>query len=111
MADAGGLVRSVYEAHGRRDRDASAQRLVDADAVYELPRTGEGVEAGPAVLDDQRAYLEPLGELSLLRVIAKGQEATAEISCTPAGVAPAGRPLPLCASLRRHGRGSSRRGI
>jgi hypothetical protein len=32
------------------------------------------------VLDYQRAYPEPRGELSVLRVIAEGQEATAEIS-------------------------------
>jgi ketosteroid isomerase-like protein len=77
--DPGVLVRSLYEAYGRRDWDACTP-LLHADAVYELPRTDERVEGGPAVLDYQRAYPEPWGELSILRVIAEGDEAAAEIS-------------------------------
>jgi hypothetical protein len=77
--DPGALVRSLYEAYGRRDWDACTP-LLHADVVYELPRTDERVEGGPAVLDYQRAYPEPWGELSILRVIAEGDEAAAEIS-------------------------------
>jgi ketosteroid isomerase-like protein len=77
--DAGALVRSLYEAYGRRDWDACAQ-LLHPDAVYELPRTGERIEGGPAVLDYQREYPEPWGELSVVRVIADADEAAAEIS-------------------------------
>jgi ketosteroid isomerase-like protein len=77
--DAGGLVRSLYEAYGRRDWDACAQ-LLHPDAVYELPRTRERIEGGPAVLDYQREYPEPWGELSVVRVIADADEAAAEIS-------------------------------
>jgi ketosteroid isomerase-like protein len=79
VTDAGALVRSLYEAYARRDWDAAAP-LLHPDAVYELPRTGERVEGGPAVLDYQRTYPEPWGELSLLRVLSEGDEAAAEIS-------------------------------
>jgi ketosteroid isomerase-like protein len=77
--DAGALVRSLYEAYGRRDWDACGP-LLHPDAVYELPRTGERIEGGRAVLDYQRAYPEPWGELSVERVIAEADAAAAEIT-------------------------------
>jgi ketosteroid isomerase-like protein len=81
MADAGTLVRSLYEAYQRRDWDACVE-LLHPDAVYDLPRTGQHLEGGEAVLDHQRTYPEPWGELAVLRVVADGDEAAAEISVT-----------------------------
>jgi len=79
MADAGALVRSLYEAYQRRDWDACVA-LLHPEAVYDLPRTGDHIEGGAAVLDYQRAYPEPWGDLSVLRVVASGDEAAAEIA-------------------------------
>jgi ketosteroid isomerase-like protein len=81
MADAGTLVRSLYEAYQRRDWDACVPLLHPA-AIYDLPRTGDHIEGATAVLDYQRAYPEPWGELSVLRIVATGDEAVAEIAVT-----------------------------
>jgi ketosteroid isomerase-like protein len=74
MADAGMLVRSLYEAYQRRDWDACVP-LIHPEATYDLPRTDEHVDGGAAILDYQRAYPEPWGELAVLRVVAEGDEA------------------------------------
>jgi ketosteroid isomerase-like protein len=81
MSDAGMLLRSLYEAYQRRDWEACVP-LLHPDAVYDLPRTQEHVEGGAAVLDYQRTYPEPWGELSVLRIVADGDEAAAEIAVT-----------------------------
>ena len=54
MADAGMLVRSLYEAYQRRDWDACVP-LIHPAATYDLPRTDEHVDGGAAILDYQRA--------------------------------------------------------
>jgi ketosteroid isomerase-like protein len=81
MADAGMLVRSLYDAYQRRDWDACVP-LIHPEATYDLPRTDEHVDGGAAILDYQRAYPEPWGELAVLRVVAEGDEAAAEIAVT-----------------------------
>jgi ketosteroid isomerase-like protein len=81
MPDAGALVRSLYEAYQRRDWQACVP-LLHPDAVYELPGSAGRVEGGAAVLDFQRAYPEPWGDLALLRVVAAGSEAAAEVAVT-----------------------------
>jgi ketosteroid isomerase-like protein len=81
MADPGTLVRTLYEAYQRRDW-AACEPLIHPEATYDLPRTGEHLEGGAAILDYQRAYPEPWGDLALLRVVTEGDEAAAEIAVT-----------------------------
>jgi ketosteroid isomerase-like protein len=81
MSDAGRLLRSLYEAYQRRDWEACAP-LLHSDAIYDLPRTQQHFEGGAVVLDYQRTYPEPWGELSVLRIVADGDQAAAEIAVT-----------------------------
>ena len=81
MADAAMLVRRLYEAYQRRDWNACVP-LIHPEATYDLPRTDDHVDGGAAILDYQRAYPEPWGELTVLRVVAEGHEAAAEIAVT-----------------------------
>ncbi len=79
--DSGALVRSLYEAYARRDWDACVP-LIHPEAVYDLLPSGEHYESAAAVLDYQRDYPEPWGYLSVLRVVAHGVQAAAEIAVT-----------------------------
>ena len=79
--DAGELVRQLYEAFQRRDWETCAP-LIHPEATYDTPRTGEHVEGGDAILDYQRNYPEPWGDLAILRIVAEGDEAAAEIEVT-----------------------------
>ena len=72
------LVRRLYEAYQERDWDAAAE-LVHEDAVLAMPATGERLAGRAGVLDFQRAYPEPWGELRVLRVVGEGDSAAAEI--------------------------------
>ena len=56
--------------------------MLHAEAIYDLPRTGDHFEGAAAVLDFRRTYPEPWGELAVLRVVADGDEAAAEIAVT-----------------------------
>jgi ketosteroid isomerase-like protein len=81
VTDAGTLVRDLYEAYQRRDWDSCAP-LIHPEATYDLPNSNEYVEGGDELLAYQRDYPEPWGELSVLRVIAAGDQAAAEITVT-----------------------------
>ncbi|HWN21962.1 MAG TPA: nuclear transport factor 2 family protein [Gaiellaceae bacterium] len=72
------LVRRLYEAYQARDWDTAAQ-LVHEDAVLEMPATSERLTGRASVIDFQRSYPEPWGDLSVLRVVGEGDTAAAEI--------------------------------
>lgn len=71
-------VRRLYEAYQARDWEAAAE-LVHEHAVLEMPATDERLMGRLGVLDFQRAYPEPWGDLSVLRVVGGGDTAAAEI--------------------------------
>lgn len=71
-------VRRLYEAYQARDWEAAAE-LVHEDAVVEMPATRERLTGRTGVLGFQRAYPEPWGELSVLRVVGEEDTAAAEI--------------------------------
>ena len=72
------LVRTLYQAYQARDWEA-ASALVHEDAVLEMPATRERLSGRSGVIDFQRAYPEPWGDLSVLRVVGEGDTAAAEI--------------------------------
>jgi ketosteroid isomerase-like protein len=72
------LVRRLYEAYQARDWDAAAE-LVHADATLEMPATNERLTGRAGVIGFQRAYAEPWGDLSVLRVVGEGDTAAAEV--------------------------------
>ena len=72
------LVRRLYKAYGARDWDSAAAR-VHEDAVLEMPATRERLHGRDGVIGFQRAYPEPWGDLSVLRVVGEGDTAAAEI--------------------------------
>ena len=76
--DATELVQQLYEAYQRRDWDAAAGVLHPFAAV-DMPDTRERLTGREGVLDFQRDYPEPWGELSVLRVLGGPDEACAEI--------------------------------
>ncbi|HWN21853.1 MAG TPA: nuclear transport factor 2 family protein [Gaiellaceae bacterium] len=75
---AAALVRRLYEAYQARDWE-SAGVLVHEDAVLEMPATRERLTGRTGVIALQRAYPEPWGDLSVLRVVGEGDTAAAEI--------------------------------
>jgi ketosteroid isomerase-like protein len=81
MPGAGELVREMYEAFQRRDWDA-CEPLLHPKATYDAPRTAEHLEGGDSILEYMRTYPEPWGDISVLRVVADGDEAAAEIAVT-----------------------------
>ena len=78
MTSAADLVRELYEANQRRDWEAAAG-LLEEDAVVEMPATAERLVGRSKVVEFQRDYPEPWGDLSLLRIVGKGETAAAEI--------------------------------
>ena len=76
--DATVLVRELYEAYQRRDWDAAAE-LLHPDAVLDMPATRERLTGREGVIDFQREYPEPWGDLTVLRVLGGGDEACAEV--------------------------------
>ena len=72
------VVRTLYEAYQARDWEAAAE-LVHEDAVLEMPATRERLAGRSGVIDFQRAYPEPWGDLAVLRVVGDGDTAAAEI--------------------------------
>lgn len=80
MADAGDLVRDLYERY--QDRNwAAAAGLLHPDAQVSMPATAELLVGRAAVLALQTGYPEPWGDLTVLRVVAgaDGRAAVAEI--------------------------------
>ncbi|MCP9486146.1 MAG: nuclear transport factor 2 family protein [Gaiellaceae bacterium MAG52_C11] len=78
MMRAAKLVRQLYEAYQARDWEASAA-LLHGEAVVEMPATAERLVGRENVLEFQRRYPEPWGDLSVLRIIGEGDTAAAEI--------------------------------
>jgi len=78
MTEAAKLVRQLYKAYQRRDWGAAAD-LLHSDAVVEMPATAERLAGRANVIEFQRSYPEPWGELSVLRVVGEGDSAAAEI--------------------------------
>jgi ketosteroid isomerase-like protein len=73
------LVRDLYESYQARDWSAAAD-LLHPDARLEMPATAEVLTGRDSVLDMQRHYPEPWGDLSVLRVVSDGGDtAVAEI--------------------------------
>ncbi len=72
------LVRRLYEAYQARDWGTAAE-LLHPDAELEMPATSERLSGRSGVIDFQRAYPEPWGDLSVLGVVGEGDTAAAEI--------------------------------
>ncbi len=72
------LVRKLYEAYQARDWSAAAGLLHD-DAVVEMPATRERLASRATVIEFQRSYPEPSGNLSVLQAVGEGDTAAAEI--------------------------------
>ena len=82
--DAGALVRGLYEAFQERDWDVASQ-LLRADAVVDLPATGERLSGRDEIMAFQAEYPEPWGTLSVLRAVADGDVAVAEVGVEAPG--------------------------
>jgi ketosteroid isomerase-like protein len=72
------LVGRLYEAYQARDWGTAAE-LLHPDAELEMPATSERLSGRSGVIDFQRAYPEPWGDLSVLGVVGEGDTAAAEI--------------------------------
>ena len=72
------LVRELYEAYQRRDWDSAAQ-VLHLDATLDMPSTRERLSGREDVIDFQRNYPEPWGDLRVLRVLGDAGEACAEV--------------------------------
>ena len=72
------LTRRLYEAYDRRDWERAASVLHE-HAVVELPAMRERLAGRDRVIRFQRDYPEPWGELRVLRVVAAGETAAAEV--------------------------------
>jgi hypothetical protein len=72
------LVRGLYERYQARDW-SGAEQLLHPDAELEMPATAEHLTGRDQVIDLQRNYPEPWGDLGVLRVLADGGSAVAEL--------------------------------
>jgi ketosteroid isomerase-like protein len=72
------LVLGLYEAYQRRDWDAAAE-LLHPDATLDMPSTRERLTGRADVIDFQRNYPEPWGDLTVLRTLGGADEACAEV--------------------------------
>jgi ribosomal protein S18 acetylase RimI-like enzyme len=61
-------VLGLYEAYQARSW-GTARNFLHADAVVDMPATGERLVGRPDLLDFQRSYPEPWGDLAVLRVV------------------------------------------
>ena len=91
----GELVRGLYEAYERRDWSA-AEALFHPEAAVEMPATIERLSGRADVVAFQRAYPEPWGTMSVLRVLEDADGAAAEVEV----VAPDGQRFALAAFWR-----------
>jgi ketosteroid isomerase-like protein len=76
--DATALVRELYEAYQRRDWNVAAE-LLRPEATLDMPGTRERLNGREEVIDFQRDYPEPWGDLTVLRVLGGADEACAEV--------------------------------
>jgi ketosteroid isomerase-like protein len=77
------LVRKLYEAYQRRDWNGAAE-LLHLDATLDMPATRERLTSREEVIDFQRDYPEPWGDLTVLRVLGGADEACAEVEIVAA---------------------------
>ena len=77
------LVRRLYEAYQARDWETATTFLHD-DATVAMPATRERLDGREGVIGFQRAYPEPWGDLSVLRVVGDEEVAAAEIEVVAA---------------------------
>src|ERR671912_712436 len=72
------LMRSLYERYQARDWSRAGE-LLHRDAELEMPATAEHLAGREQVIALQRNYPEPWGDLGVLRVLADGGSAAAEL--------------------------------
>jgi ketosteroid isomerase-like protein len=72
------LVRSLYERYQARDWSGAGE-LLHRDAELDMPATAERLTGRDEVIALQRNYPEPWGDLEVLRVLADGESAVAEL--------------------------------
>ena len=72
------LVRSLYERYQARDWSGAGE-LLHRDAELDMPATAEHLTGHDQVIALQQNYPEPWGELGVLRVLADGESAVAEL--------------------------------
>jgi ketosteroid isomerase-like protein len=94
--DATDQARTLYEAYQARDWDRAAGCL-HPDAVVDLPATGERLVGAAGVLDFQRVYPEPWGELTVRRVVGGPADCAAEVQV----IDPAGQRFGMAAFWRQ----------
>lgn len=83
--DATEQVRALYEAYQDRDWDRASAYL-HPDAVLDMPATAERLIGRDRLIDFQRSYPEPWGDLTVRRVLGTSGEAVAEVKIVdPAG--------------------------
>ena len=89
------LVRGLYEAYQRRDWGA-AEALLHPDASVAMPATSERLSGRAGVIGFQKAYPEPWGTITVLRVLEDADGAAAEVEV----VAPDGTRFAMAAFWR-----------
>ena len=72
------LVRGLYERYQARDWPGAGQ-LLHHDAELDMPATAEHLAGRDQVIALQWNYPEPWGDLGVLRVLATGDSAVAEL--------------------------------
>ena len=82
--DATELVRRLYERYQARDWEAAAE-LLHVEAIVDMPETRERLFGRDGVIDFQRRYPEPWGDLTVLRVLGGADEACAEVEVVAPG--------------------------
>ena len=81
--DADAQAEALYTAYQARDW-ARAAGYLHPDAVLEMPATGERLDGRDKVIEFQRTYPEPWGELTVRRVVGGADQAAAEIEIVDA---------------------------
>jgi ketosteroid isomerase-like protein len=82
--DAADMTRALYAAY--QDRDwARAGTFLHPEATVDMPATGERLAGRDQVLRFQREYPEPWGDLTVLRALADGPSAAAEVEVRAPG--------------------------
>lgn len=78
MTDSTALVRELYEAYQRRDWHGAGS-LLHPDATLDMPATRERLTGREQVIEFQRSYPEPWGDLTVCRLLGGVDEACAEV--------------------------------
>lgn len=78
IMDATEQVQALYEAYQDRDWNRASAYL-HRDAVLDMPATAERLTGRNRVIDFQRSYPEPWGDLTVRRVLGTSGEAVADL--------------------------------